>query len=168
MKKINFKKQAGFNLIEVLLAFMILSIGLLGVAGLQTTAIKASHTAMLKTIAITKVSEIVERIRSNTNVDISAYELAKGAVGADRSCDQRGPAATQCSPEDMAQNDLFVWENSLINGAGLPAEGTDASIILDNAVVPPVVTITVYWVERGEDMTYSSMIQQLPLVAPAP
>ena len=165
MKKIiNIKKQAGFNLIEVLLAFVILSIGLLGVAGLQTTAIKASHTAILKTVAIIKVSEIIERIRANPGADITDYELALGADSVDEECDQRTitPVAAVCSSEDLASNDLFVWEKGLTNGAGLPAVGTDASIVVDDTVTPAVATITVFWVERGENMQYSSMIQQLP------
>lgn len=158
----NFKKQAGFNLIEVLLAFLILSIGLLGVAGLQTTAVKASHTAMLKTVAITKVQDIAERIRSNNGAELIAYELPLGAVGTDNNCDERGsPAAVECSPDDLAANDLFVWENSLINGA-LPSTGTDASIVIDDSIFPPVAKITVYWIERGEKMEYSNIIQQLP------
>lgn len=161
----NFKKQAGFNLIEVLLAFLILSIGLLGVAGLQTTAVKASHTAMLKTVAIIKIQDIVERIRSNASADLADYKLAKNAVGVDFNCDDRGsPVATECTPQELASNDLFVWKNSLTNGA-LPATGTDSSIVVDESVDPAVVaTITVYWLERGEEMQYSVKIQRLPPV----
>ncbi|MDH5425640.1 MAG: type IV pilus modification protein PilV [Gammaproteobacteria bacterium] len=165
MKKIiNIKKQAGFNLIEVLLAFLILSIGLLGVAGLQTTAVKASQTAMLKSIAITKVSEMIERIRANSAAAITDYELALGTVGIDKGCDTRSATilATQCSPADLASNDLYQWEQSLTNG-GLPDNtDTDASIVIDDAAVPPIATITVYWKERGENMSYFSKIQQIP------
>ena len=165
MKKLtNFKKQAGFNLIEVLLAFLILSIGLLGVAGLQTTAVKASHTAILKTIAITKVSEIIERIRSNSAANILAYDLPIGIVGTDYKCATRSATVfgVQCTPTELASNDLYLWEKSMVNG-GLPETGTDASIVIDQTVVPMIATITVYWSERGVDMSYFSKIQQLPL-----
>lgn len=165
---INIKKQAGFNLIEALLAFLILSIGLLGVAGLQTTAVKASQTAMLKSVAITKVSEIIERIRANSAAPITAYELPRGTVGIDKGCDTRSASilAAQCSPADLASNDLYLWEKSLTNG-GLPdnsdpASATDASIEIDAVAVPPIATITVYWTERGENMSYFSKIQQIP------
>lgn len=165
MKKIiNIKKQAGFNLIEVLLAFLILSIGLLGVAGLQTTAVKASHTAMLKTIAITKVQEIIERIRANPVAGIDAYDLPRTTLGTDNGCDTRDTnvLAVQCTPFNLARNDLFVWKNSLVN-AGLPnSMDTDASIVIDDTVVPAIATITVYWKERGVEMSYFSKIQQLP------
>lgn len=159
---INVKKQAGFNLIEVLLAFLILSIGLLGVAGMQTTAMKASHTAMLKTVAISKVQDIAERIRANTEADLKDYELGSGGAGTDRNCDDRGsPAAVECTPKELADNDLFVWKNSLTNGA-LPAIDTDASIVVDENINPPVARITVTWLERGETMEYATLIQQLP------
>lgn len=169
MKKFrNIKKQAGFNLIEVLLAFLILSVGLLGVAGMQTTAVKASHTAMLKTVAINKIESIAERIRANSDADVMDYELVLGDSGTDEGCDERGGSVNVCDPQQLAANDLFVWENSLVNGA-LPVTGTDASIAIDDTVVPPIITITINWKERGEDMTYSTRMQRLlPPVVAAP
>ena len=163
-KNLKIKKQAGFNLIEVLLALLILSIGLLGVAGLQTTAVKASHTAMLKSIAITKVSAMIERIRANPAVDINEYALEAGTVGISKGCDTRSDTilAAQCSPEDLASNDLYLWEKSLVNG-GLPnTTDTDGSVVIDNAATPPIATVTVFWKERGVSMSYFSKIQQLP------
>lgn len=160
----NIKKQAGFNLIEVLLAFLILSIGLLGVAGLQTTAVKASHSAMLKTIAISKIQEIVERIRSNSSATMIMYDMPLDYPGLDNNCDDRGsPVAVECAPADLAKNDIFVWKKSLVNG-GLPQVGVNASIVIDETEAPPIATITVKWVERGEDVSYSIKIQQLPPV----
>jgi len=161
----NIKQQAGFNLIEVLLAFLILSIGLLGVAGLQTTAIKASHSAMLKTVAISKVQEIVERIRSNPSATMKMYELPLNDTGLDYNCDDRGtPVGVSCSPERLAKNDLFVWRKSLTNG-GLPSADINASIVLDETESPPVAAITVYWMERGDPLSYTVRIQQLPPIS---
>jgi type IV pilus assembly protein PilV len=158
-RKMNIKKQAGFNLIEVLLAFLILSIGLLGVAGLQTTAVKASHTAMLRTVAITKVQEIIARIRVNTAAPIISYAQVRAAsdsLGEDKDCD--GVGAVSCVAADLADNDLFTWGNSLVN-AGLPLANTAASIVIDDTFVPPIATITVFWQERGEEMFYETTIQ---------
>ena len=156
---INIKKQAGFNLIEVLLAFLILSIGLLGVAGLQTTAVKASHTAMLRTIAISKVQEMIARIRLNPATPITDYAQAIGSagnIGTDKNCD--GFEAVVCNPLDLAKNDIYTWGASLTN-AGLPNQGTQASIEIDDTFVPPIDTISIYWKERGVDMFYETTIQ---------
>lgn len=158
-KTFNIKKQAGFNLIEVLLAFLILSIGLLGVAGLQTTAVKASHTAMLRTIAITKIQEMIARRRSNNISPLINYDQARGAansLGKDNKCDGAAPAV--CSATQIAEHDLFTWGNSLVN-AGLPESGTEARVSVDTTFTPPVATITVYWKERGEEMSYETSIQ---------
>ena len=164
----NINKQAGFNLIEVLLAFLILSVGLLGVAGMQTTAVKASHTAMLKTVAISKIESISERIRANSSSQLTDYELDLGNTGVDEQCDERSGTVLECTPAQLASNDLYVWEKSLVNGA-LPVADTDASIAIDDSVDPPIVTITINWKERGEDMTYSTKLQRLlPPVVAAP
>ncbi|MDH5516204.1 MAG: type IV pilus modification protein PilV [Gammaproteobacteria bacterium] len=153
------KKQSGFSLIEVLLAFLILSIGLLGVAGLQTTSVKASHTAMLRTIAITKVQELIERMRSNSTAVPTDYAQARGAaltLGINSNCD--GTAAVSCAPAVLAANDIYTWGWSLIN-AGLPATATEAAVTVDVTVTPPVTTVSVYWNERGQNMFYESTIQ---------
>ena len=57
--------QQGFTLIEALVAFLILSIGMLGIASLQTMSLKSGHTAALRTAAVLKVDEILESMRSN-------------------------------------------------------------------------------------------------------
>ena len=163
---INFKKQSGFNLIEVMLAFLILSIGLLGVAGLQTTAVKSSHTAMLRTIAITKVHSMIERMLANNAVTLSAYAQTKdGAltIGVDNDCADLPPVS--CAPAALAENDIFSWGQSLIN-AGLPSTGTQAAIVVEDGIllagvpVPPIATVSVYWQERGEEMYYETVIQK--------
>jgi len=162
----NINKQDGFNLIEVLLAFLVLSVGLLGVAGMQTTAVKASHTAMLKTVAISKIESISERIRANSSSLLTDYELVFDTEADDENCDERSGTVIECTPAQLASNDLYVWEKSLVNGA-LPVSGTDASIAIDDTVVPNIVTITIIWKERGEDMTYSTKLQRLPPPAAA-
>ena len=58
-------KQKGFSLIEALVAFLILSVGMLGIASLQTMSLKSGHTAALRTVAVVKVEEILESMRSN-------------------------------------------------------------------------------------------------------
>ena len=62
MKSLN---NQGFTLLEVLVAIVIVSIGLLAVAGMQTTAISANASAKNGTIAIQLAEEMVDRIRVN-------------------------------------------------------------------------------------------------------
>ena len=61
----NFHSQRGFSLIEALVAFLILSVGMLGIASLQTMSLKSGHTAAMRTVAVVKVEEMLESMRSS-------------------------------------------------------------------------------------------------------
>ena len=60
----------GFTLIEVLVAFIVLTVGLLGTVALQTTAKQASYDANQRSAALALANDIVERIRANDTADI--------------------------------------------------------------------------------------------------
>jgi type IV pilus assembly protein PilV len=55
--------QAGFTLVELLVAMTILAIGLLGVAGMQMTAMRENSSAHARTAATALASGILEEIR---------------------------------------------------------------------------------------------------------
>lgn len=57
--------QAGFSMIEVLIALVITSIGLLGLAALQGTSLKVNHGAYLRSQATMLAHDIVDRMRAN-------------------------------------------------------------------------------------------------------
>ena len=78
-------KQSGFSLIEALVAFMIISVGMLGIASLQTISMKAGHTAILRTSAVFNVQDILDRMRSNTT-QIAAYAVDAAGMGTDGGC----------------------------------------------------------------------------------
>ncbi len=59
----SFGKAAGLTLVEVLIALMIGSIGLLGIAGLQTRAIGINHTARMQTEATALAAGLLEQMR---------------------------------------------------------------------------------------------------------
>ena len=55
----------GFSLIEVLVALFVLSIGLLGLAALQTTGLKLNHQSYERTQATLQAYDIIDRMRTN-------------------------------------------------------------------------------------------------------
>ena len=55
----------GFSLIEVLVALFVLSIGLLGLAALQTTGLRFSHQSYERTQATLQAYDIIDRMRTN-------------------------------------------------------------------------------------------------------
>jgi len=59
-----FNHQKGFSLLEVLIAFIILAVGLLGIVNLQAMSKQFTHQASQRTIAVSLADAIVERIRA--------------------------------------------------------------------------------------------------------
>ena len=54
--------QRGFTLIEVMVAMLIVSVGILGVAGIQLVSLQQNQSAMLNSEALTVGSPVVEFI----------------------------------------------------------------------------------------------------------
>lgn len=52
----------GFTLIEALVAMLILSVGLLGVAALQVKSMQYSHASFQRSVAVLQANDLVERI----------------------------------------------------------------------------------------------------------
>ncbi len=72
------KQQQGMTLLEILVAVLILSVGLLGVAGLQTSNMRNSQSAHQRTMAVMLASGMAERIRANRTLALTgAFKLSK-------------------------------------------------------------------------------------------
>ena len=135
-------KQAGFTLVEVLVALVVVSVGMLGIAGLYVHGLQAGRTAMFSHQAVTLAGDVADRIRANPR----AGEAYAGA-GTDNKCVAGG---VDCNEAEMAAHDIFAWtqqaQNSLPNGT--------IQVQINNATVPPEYTITVGWTEPGENPQY--------------
>lgn len=131
--------QSGFTLVEAMVALVVLSVGMMGVAALHGQGLSAGRTAQLRTSAINLTADMADRIRVNRTGGI-AYQGA----AANNNCDPGG--GVDCSPAQMAAHDLFTWNQgvaaALPNGAGV--------IAFDGGTIPPTYTITVSWDEVGE------------------
>ena len=112
----------GFALTEVLVAVLVLSIGILGIAGLQMGSLQANNDAMHRSEALWLAQELVERMRANTaGVNSGAYTDASND---DTLCNNTTPptvcsdyynystgtkiSAANCTADQMAAFD--VWE----------------------------------------------------------
>jgi len=136
----------GFSLIEVLIALIILSVGMLGIAGLYVHSMQAGRTSMFRHQAVILAGDVADRIRANPRA-AAAY----AGAGADNSCVNGG---VNCSPEEMAAHDIFLWDQQAIDT--LP--NGDVAVVFNNGVVPPTYQITVSWDEPGENLDYSIII----------
>ncbi|MDH5711420.1 MAG: type IV pilus modification protein PilV [Gammaproteobacteria bacterium] len=146
-------KQRGFTLLEALIAFMIISIGMLGIASLQLLSLKAGKTAELRTLATFKAEEILERIRSNPE----ALDPAKSANGYDSGLNDWGTSmgcnvTKSCSRAEMALDDIFQWKQDLLTSMNTTAKASVATIPSTPGVQPyDSVTVTINWQERNQE-----------------
>jgi type IV pilus assembly protein PilV len=106
----------GFTLIEVLIALLVLSIGLLGIGKIMMLSARANDSSLMRSQATALAWTILDAMRANRQVALTgSYDTALGVVPAAVAC----TAAAPCSAGQQAQNDLNLWGRSL--AAGLPA-----------------------------------------------
>ena len=147
--------ETGFTLIETMVALLVISVGMIGVALLHGTALSASGTAIYRSEAVMLAGNVADRIRMNRGADV-AYEGA----AADNNCDDpTGSGGVDCSPAQMAAHDLFLWEAEV--AATLP--GGQGAIDVDTGTTPTSYTVTVSWDESSQDARASFvLVFQLP------
>ncbi len=136
----------GFSLVEVLVALIIMSVGMLGIASLYVQSMQAGRTSLFRHNAVTLAGDVADRIRANPTAG-AAY----AGGGADFNCIAQG---TNCSAPQMAAQDVLVWSNQAANS--LPDGAVD--ILFDNAVAPPTYQITVRWNEPEGAQNYTVTI----------
>lgn len=112
--------QGGATLIEVLVAVLLLSFGIVGLAGLQFTGTKFNHSAYLRSQGTSLAYDLADRVRSNIDACQSgaacAYATPLAAAfdgNAAQSCGQ--PLALAADANAMAAADVNQWKNCLEN-----------------------------------------------------
>lgn len=107
-------KNTGFTLIEVLITMVVLAVGLLGLAGLQITSLKNNQSAYHRSQANQLAYDIIDRMRANNFTDSASGDQSTvtyitGTATAHSDC----LTLAGCSPTEMAENDLFQWQDAL-------------------------------------------------------
>ena len=134
----NRRQQRGFTLLEVLIAILVLSIGLLGVAQMQTIGIRSTHGAYLRTQATLLSGDMLDSMRANlTNARSGAYDLPYNS--------------STLTGTSIAITDLNAWRTNI---AALLPNG-DASITTSTTAASPTsdVTIAIRWNEIHQNET---------------
>ena len=125
----------GFSLIEAMVALLVLSIGLLGIAALYVETLRASRTALYRTEAVVQATDLADRMRANRN-PANAYACGNPCVPAN-------------GGNAIADADLADWMNAI--AAALPAGSANVAFTAPTATTPAVYLITVNWTEVGQD-----------------
>lgn len=144
------RRHKGFSLVEVLIALIIMSVGMLGIAGLYVQSMQAGRTSMFSHHAVTLAGDVADRIRANPTAG-AAYIAG---AGANNNCVAAGAS---CDVGQMAANDIDIWQRQ---AADVLPNG-QVTVVFDNAVVPPTYQITVSWDEPGEVRDYTITIPVL-------
>ncbi len=147
-RPVRLRRQGGFTLIESMVALLVLSIGLIGIAAMHGQGLTAGRTAVNRTFAINLSADMADRIRANRLAE-TAYNNAEANNGCDN-------GTTDCSSAELAAHDLFVWsdvvEDTLPGGTG--------TVVADDTTDPTTYTITVQWDEPGAgQLTHETTIQ---------
>jgi type IV pilus assembly protein PilV len=143
----NFARVRGITMVEALVALVVISVGMLGIAGLYLSSLQAGRSANLRVQAVNLASEMADRIRANRN-GRNAYVLAAGTLPSAVTCS----GTTDCTPAALAQSDQNVWVTAI--RAALPGvpNANGAIAFTDNpGPTPERYDITITWREAGTD-----------------
>jgi type IV pilus modification protein PilV len=157
-------RQRGFNLIEILVALVVLSMGLLGIVGLQLSSIRNTQSSYSRSLAVAAMNDLAERIYANnpgalagnySGLDSATINcaVAPAPICALEASGAAAPAA--CTPAQMATYDFFVAACGLPSGASRVGGVTDLLTLgrirtICAAVCPPSsLNIIVNWNDRG-------------------
>jgi type IV pilus assembly protein PilV len=103
-------QAAGFSLIELMVALVVLSIGLLGIAKMSLGSVQSNGSAFMRSQATALVQQVMDDMRANQLTAINgSYNIALGAnPGAPANC-----VTAVCGPTQIATYDLARWFNQL-------------------------------------------------------
>lgn len=149
------RRQHGFSLLEVLIALLVLSIGLLGLAGLQTFSLKFNHQSYERTQATMLINEMIDRMRANpTAVFAGSFD---NVISGDpyTAYASYGSCPASCSAQELANYDIYSWKKRM-QEAGMLAGG-EGGISVDPAT--GLVTLTVQWNEDDNTLQQTAMAQ---------
>ena len=142
------RKQGGFSLIEVLVTLIIISIGMMGIIGMQLMSAKNVNNAEQRSLATYFIYDMSERMRANpTGLAAGSYDAITGSE-----TNPGNDCSAACSATDLAAYDAFIWNdminNSIANNTGSSPRGLGASASGAVTKAGDLYTIEVSWREQ--------------------
>ncbi len=135
-RQLSSSKQRGVALIEVMIAFLLLSIGLIGYSALQVRAVKATQSSMQRTDTSILAGNIIEAMRANKSAAVHpSHPYNLGA----RTC------SLPSTDGSLVQNDLNAWFASLQSALGSASTCADITCSDSASAVPGLCTVNIYW-----------------------
>ena len=160
------RRESGFTLLEVLIAIVIFSIGLLGIAGLQVKGMRFTQGSQFRAVATAQAEDMADRMRANSaGMGAGLYNI-QGTMPTTSAVDCSN---VTCTAAELATYDLVTWNvlttdatkpkasnaDTLPGGTGVvcidstPNDGDAAAWACDN--IGNVYAIKISWNERTAD-----------------
>ena len=127
------------TLLEVLIALIVVSTGLLGIAAMNVETLSANRTALLRERAVLLAADMADRIRANRDPD-DAYD-----------CD--GICQPGIGGNPVAVSDIAAWTAAV--AAGLPAGRGEITRLPTGTGVTTTYLVRVSWEEAGAGDRYA-------------
>ncbi|WP_019531165.1 type IV pilus modification protein PilV [Dasania marina] len=149
------KANLGVGLIEVMVSVLVLSVGLLGLLGLQSSVMRFNQGALYQTRATILAQDIMDRMRSNRS-KASLYISDLGSAAP--SYTNCATSTANCTLSDLALYDLATWKNDV---ARVLPDGKGQVVIALGT--PDVVVVTLqYDASHSEGATKFSQDNPIP------
>ena len=142
-------KARGFSLMEVMVALVVCSVGLLGLAKMESLALSSTGVASSRSLAAIEASSLAAAMHANPGYWAGGFAPATTIVSAANNFSTAvpclTPGAASCIPSAMAFCDLQQWAIAL--NAVLP--GYLATITCSTTGFPVTCTIQIQWTENA-------------------
>lgn len=157
----------GSSLVEVLVAILVLSVAVLGAAGVQLKAMKFGQVSQQRSMAVQHAAAIAEQMRANlaaASLAPSAYEFSFAYPEIPTKLKAiTAPACTSaCTADEVARRQLLDWQGQMAKGL-TGGRGTIARTA--NSAGSPYV-VTVMWLEKETQARKETVETQRSLNCP--
>lgn len=133
--------QHGFTLLEVLVALVVLSIGLLGIGKLVMISSRGNDSAYMRSQATVLAYSILDAMRANRDeATTGAYNVGTGTYTGAAGC-----VTSTCDASTLAVSDLANWKTALLTLPSGDGTVTTASVTGADGQPRTTATITVQW-----------------------
>ena len=151
------RPHSGFTLLEVLIALLVMSIGLLGIGKMMMLSARANDSAYMRSQATALGYTILDAMRANRqSAIVQGYDTALGVFPGPAGCGTTVAAA--CNSGQQAQNDLAQWGTSL--AAQLPGGVGSVTTVTAPDVLTGAnnitATVTVQWTDRVAEQSFGT------------
>jgi type IV pilus assembly protein PilV len=137
--------DAGFTLLEVLVALCVLAAGMLGVGMMLLESIRSSRSALHRTAAVALAADLGERIRANR---MAGDDYAIGAGTLAGAPPSECAPSDACGPSDVAALDLYEWQQAVLTA--LPAAVTSVQVAPVSGLPANTFAISIRWAQPGD------------------